>query len=280
MSEHAEPLATSCENMKDETRRLDILRISGTGAVKERDLVVRETPVTIFLNDVDLVTLLSSPKDLEYLAVGFLFAEGLIKGRKDIKSIFADKKDGVVWVETVGGKKLRDNILAKRFITTGCGKGLSFIDSPKYRKGLKSSSDLRMQASKVALLMKEFQERSQVYRKTGGVHSAGLANARGVVAFNEDIGRHNAIDKILGECVLKGVKTDGLILMTSGRVSSDLLVKAARARIPIIVSRSAPTDLSVKLARDLGITLVGFARGSRMNVYSSECRIVTGSRSK
>ena len=248
--------------------------------MKERDLVVREAPVTIFLNDVDLVTLLCSPKDLEYLAVGFLFAEGLIKGKEDIKSIFADKKDGVVWVETVGGKKFRDNILAKRFITTGCGKGLSFIDSAKYRKGLKANSDFKMQASQVALLMKEFQERSQIYKMTGGVHSAGLANARGIVAFNEDIGRHNAIDKILGECVLKGIKTDDLILMTSGRVSSDILVKAARGRIPVIVSRSAPTDLSVRLARDLGITLVGFARGSRMNVYSNEWRIVAGSHAK
>ena len=280
MSEHGVPPAIGCEEMKHETRRLDILRISSTGAVKERDLVVREAPVTIFLNDVDLVTLLCSPKDLEYLAVGFLFAEGLIKRKEDVKSIIADNKDGVVWVETVEGKKIPDNILARRFITTGCGKGLSFIDSPKPRKGLKAKSGFKMHAGKVALLMKEFQERSKIYRKTGGVHSAGLANARGIVAFNEDIGRHNAIDKILGECVLKGIKTDGLILMTSGRVSSDLLVKAARARIPFIVSRSAPTDLSVRLARDLGITLVGFARGSRMNVYSNERRIVAGPRAR
>jgi len=266
--------------MKDETRRLEILRINGTAAAKERDLVVREVPVTIFLNDVDLVTLLCSPKDIEYLAIGFLFAEGIIKGKEDIKSIFADKKDGVVWVETVEGKKLRDNILAKRFITTGCGKGLSFLDSPKHTKGLKARSDFKIRDSQVALLMKECQVRSQTYRMTGGVHSAGLANARGIVAFNEDIGRHNAIDKILGESVLKGIKTDNLILITSGRVSSDIIVKAARSRIAIIVSRSAPTDLSVKLARDLGITLVGFARGSRMNVYSNGWRIVVGSHAR
>jgi len=277
LREDGGPPATGCEEMKDETRLLDILRISKTGAVKERDLVVRESPVTIFLNDIDLVTLLCSPKDLEYLAAGFLFAEGLIKGKEDIKSIFADKKDGAVWVETVGGRKPRDNVLAKRLITTGCGRGWSFVDSAKHKKGLKAAGDFKIQSSQVALLMKEFQEMSRVYRKTGGVHSAGLADARGILAFNEDIGRHSAIDKILGECVLKSIKTEGLVLMTSGRVTSDLLVKAARARIPIIVSRSAPTDLSVRLARDLGITLVGFARGSRMNVYSNEWRIATGS---
>jgi FdhD protein len=260
--------------MKDETRRLDILRISGTTAVMERDLVVRETPVTIFLNDVDLVTLLCSPKDLEYLAIGFLFAEGLIKDKEDIKAIFADKKDGAVWVETVGGKKLPDNILAKRFITTGCGKGLSFIDSAKYRKGLKADTDFKIQTSQVALLMKEFQSRSRIYRETGGVHSAGLARADGIVSFNEDIGRHNAIDKVLGECVIRGTKSDNLVMITSGRVSSDILIKAARGRIPIIISKSAPTDLAVRLARDLGITLVGFARGSRMNIYSNEWRVL------
>jgi FdhD protein len=266
--------------MKDETRHLLILRISGTGAVKERDLVVREAPVTIFLNDVDLVTLLCSPKDLEYLAVGFLFAEGIIKGKKDIKSIFADEKDGVVWVETVEGKKLRDNILAKRFITTGCGKGMSFMDLPRHMKGVRTDRDLIIQDSQLASLMKECQERSKTYRMTGGVHSAGLADVRGIVAFNEDIGRHNAIDKILGESLLKEIKTNRLVLITSGRVSSDIIVKAARARIPIIVSRSAPTDLSVKLARDLGITLVGFARGSRMNIYSNDWRIAVGSNVK
>jgi FdhD protein len=266
--------------MKHRTRNLGIVRISGAGAVKERDVVVKETPFTIFLNDVDLVTLLCSPKDLEYLAVGFLFAEGIIKGKEDIKSIFADNKDGVVWIETVDGKKLRDNILAKRFITTGCGKGLTLMDSAKHRIGLKVDSHLKMQASQIALLMKEFREKSHIYRMTGGVHSAGLANARGIVVFNEDIGRHNAIDKILGESVLKGIKTGDLVLVTSGRVSSDILLKAARGRIPVIVSRSAPTDLSVKLARDLDVTLVGFARGSRMNVYSNEWRIVSKTHAK
>jgi len=102
-----------------------------------------------------------------------------------------------------------------------------------------------------------------------------LANTHEIVAFGEDIGRHNAIDKVLGECILQSIKIKGLVLMTSGRVTSDLLIKAARARIPIIVSRSAPTDIAVGLARDLGITLIGFARGSRMNVYSNEWRITT-----
>ena len=261
--------------MRNETHRLNIVRVSGTTATRQSDVVVRESPVTIFLNDIDLVSLLCSPKDLEYLAVGFLFGEGLIKSKEEIKSIFADKKDGVVWVETVGHKKLRENILAKRFITTGCGRGFSFVDSAEYSKGLKANRDFKILASFIASLMKEFQSKSQIYRKTGGVHSAGLANDCEIVIFKEDIGRHNAIDKVLGERLLKGTKDDNLVMITSGRVSSDILIKAARGRIPIIISKSAPTDLAVRLARELGITLVGFARGSRMNVYSNEWRIIT-----
>jgi len=259
--------------MRNETHRLNIVRVSGTTTTRQSDVVVKESPVTIFLNDVDLVSLLCSPKDLEYLAAGFLFGEGFIKNRVEIKRIFADKKDGVVWVETVGQKKVRENILAKRFITTGCGRGFSFVDSAEYSKGLKADRDFRIPAGTVASLMKEFQNKSQIYRETGGVHSAGLANSSRIVIFNEDIGRHNAIDKVLGERLLKGTMNDNLVMITSGRVSSDILIKAARGRIPIIISRSAPTDLAVRLARELGITLVGFARGSRMNVYSNEWRI-------
>jgi FdhD protein len=261
--------------MRDETRFLKVLRVDGKGATKERDLVARESPVTIFVNDVDLVTLLCSPKDIECLAVGFLFTEGLINGKEDIRSILADEDEGVVWVETVGGKEPPGDILAKRVVTTGCGRGWSLMDSSSLKKVLKRAGDLKVESGQVALLMKEFQEKSMVYKRTGGVHSAGLADHRGIVAFGEDVGRHNAIDKVLGRCILESVDTKGLVLMTSGRVTSDLLIKAARAGIPIIISRSAPTDISVRLARNLGVTLVGFARGSRMNVYSNEWRIVT-----
>ena len=261
--------------MSDKTSRLEILRIRGKTAERKRDVVVKEGPVTIFLNDVDLVTLLCSPRNLDYLAVGFMFGEGLIKTKREIKKIFADEKDGAVWVETREGKKLDENILSRRFITTGCGKGLSFVDATGYKKGLKNKSRLRIPASSVTVLMREFQRKSELYRLTGGVHSAGLCDAKRILVFNEDIGRHNAIDKVLGECILKEIKIANPIMITSGRVSSEILIKAARSKIPVVISRSAPTDLAVRLACDLGITLVGFVRGSRMNVYSNGWRIVT-----
>lgn len=262
--------------MSQDTRGLDITRITGSRASRERDVVVRESPLTIFLNDDPLVTLLCSPKDVEYLAAGFLFSEGIIKEKADIDRLFGDAREGAVWVQTRGKRRSQKDIISRRFITAGCGKGLSFVDSAKYSKKLKMTHGPKLSSGVIASLMKDFQQMSHTYRSTGGVHSAALADTGGIAVFNEDIGRHNAIDKVLGESLLKGIRTDAMILLTSGRISSDILVKAARARIPFVVSRSAPTDLSVKLSKDLGITIVGFARGSRMNVYSNSRRIALG----
>jgi len=108
---------------------------------------------------------------------------------------------------------------------------------------------------------------------TGGVHSAALCDTESILVFSEDIGRHNAIDKIFGKCILKDMPTDGRIVITSGRISSEILLKVAKRNIPIIISKSAPTDLGVKLANDLGITLLGFARGKRTNAYANDWRI-------
>jgi FdhD protein len=121
----------------------------------------------------------------------------------------------------------------------------------------------------------KFQHHSQVYRATRGVHSAALCDKRDILVFYEDIGRHNAIDKIFGQCILNDLATDGHIIITSGRVSSEILLKVARRNVPIIVSKSVPTSLGVRLADDLGVTLVGFVRGKRMNVYTHAGRIAT-----
>jgi len=259
--------------MSGETSRIGVLRISGEGKERLNDVVIKERPVTVFFNDVELASLMCCPKDLNYLAVGFLFAEGLVKSKKDIKRVFTDEKDGAVWVESKKATKPPENLITRRYITTGCGKGVTFIDSSRSARGLTTRSRFKMPIGSVQILMREFLRKSRLYKLTGGVHSAAICSRRNILVFNEDIGRHSAIDKVVGECVLKGIRTRDKILVTSGRVSSEILVKAARSRTPIIISKSAPTDLAVKLASDFGITLVGFARGARMNIYSNEWRI-------
>jgi len=131
-----------------------------------------------------------------------------------------------------------------------------------------------MSAHDVFTLVSDFQHRSQVYRATGGVHSAALCDTKSILVFSEDIGRHNAIDKIFGECILKDIPTDDRMIITSGRISSEILLKVAKRNIPIIISKSAPTDLGVKLASNLGVTLLGFVRGKKINAYTNNWRIV------
>ena len=255
---------------------MEISRISGQKAEAVQDTVVREIPVAIFLNDVHLVTMLCSPSDLNYLAVGLLFTEGLLAGKRDLNTVCASEKDRAVWVETKKGNKLHRGPGSKGIVTTGCGKGFSIVGGTVDEHEIKVKSKLTISCDYVPKLMKEFQRRSSVYKLTGGVHSAALCTSEDIIVFNEDIGRHNAIDKVIGECLLKGIRTRDRILVTSGRISSEVLVKAARSGVPIVISKSAPTDISIRLAAALGITLVGFARGSRMNVYSNKWRILTG----
>jgi FdhD protein len=254
--------------------KLSIQRVTREGKEDSEDIVIKEMPLTVILNNQELVTLLCSPKDLEYLAVGFLASEGLLKSKDEIKKILVDDRRGIVRVETTGESKDAGELLFKRLITSGCGRGASFYNAAD-AQGQKVESLVTIAASEILTLAKEFQQRSQVFRETGGVHSAALCDTKGILVFNEDIGRHNAIDKIFGECLLKDIPTSDRIIITSGRISSEILLKVVKRNIPMLISKSAPTNLGVKLANDFGVTLIGFVRGQRMNVYSHGWRVTT-----
>ncbi len=258
--------------MESEIEKITILRLKGESGEKVEDVVTREFPLTIILNNEELVTLLCTPKDLNYLAIGFLFSEGLLETKDEIKNVLVDDRRGVARVET-NEEKTPANEIFKRIITSGCGRGASFYRATDMQNQTKIESRTEISADEVYSLVKEFQHRSEVFQATGGVHSAALCDAASILVFNEDIGRHNAIDKIFGECLLKDIPTDGRMVITSGRISSEILLKVARRNVPILISKSAPTNLGVKLAGDLGITLLGFVRGKRMNVYTNDWRI-------
>jgi len=255
------------------TEAFPVLRLSDKGSESVEDVVVRESPLTIILNDQELATLLCTPADLKHLAIGFLFSEGLVKGRDRIRKVMVDERVGVVRVEADGIEDTGGNAVFKRFITSGCGRGASFYSAADVQGRIKVDSRLEITASEILALVRGFQGRSTLYRATGGVHSAALCDTRGILLFSEDIGRHNAIDKIFGQCIWADIVTDDRIVITSGRISSEILIKVARRNIPMIVSKSAPTNLGLNLATDLGVTLVGFARGKRMNVYTHDWRV-------
>ncbi len=254
--------------------RFPIQRITKEGKQDSEDVVTVELPLTIILNNKELTTLLCSPTDLKYLAIGFLASEGLVKGKDEIKKVVVDDKRGVARIETVEDKELAPDVF-KRLITSGCGRGASFYSSTDVRGQSKIESQTTISDGEVFHLMRAFQHRSEVYRTTGGVHSAALCDTKNILVFNEDIGRHNAIDKIFGECMLTDISTDDRIIVTSGRVSSEILLKVAKRNIPVLISKSAPTNMGVNLATDLGVTLIGFVRGERMNVYANGWRVTT-----
>jgi FdhD protein len=258
-----------------ESESVKIERLTTNSRDTIDDVVTRELPLTIILNNEELVTLLCSPTDLNYLAVGYLSSEGFLKNKDEIKKITVDEQKGVVRLETREEKNLPAETAFKRVLTSGCGRGASFYSFADLQEQIKIESPLNVSSLQILNLVKDFQQRSEMYKETGGVHSAALCEAEKILLFANDIGRHNAIDKIFGECILNRIAVDHKIIVTSGRISSEILIKVARKNIPLLVSRSAPTNLGVRLAQQLGITLIGFVRGQRMNVYTNSWRIIT-----
>ncbi len=256
----------------DSVTRLPIQRITAEGRIKTEDAVVRELPLTIFLNGKELITLLCSPSALDALAAGYLFSEGIIKNRDEIGEIAVDAGGGMVRVSATRDIEPDAWSLSKPIITSA-GKKRSLLNTAGFTGQSLIESGVTISAGETMALVNEFQRRSDVFQATGGVHSAALCDTREIIVFADDIGRHNAIDKVLGHCLLQGIAADDRIVVTSGRIPSEILLKAARARVPIIISVSAPTDLGVKLADSLGITVIGFARGDRMNVYTHAERV-------
>ncbi len=258
--------------MGDELERFPVLRFTREGRSDTELAVAREFLFTIFLNDQELATILCSPGNLRYLAVGFLASEGIIKSRDEIKKMEIDDWLGTAHVEIKDSSTIDDSF-TKRLIASGCGGAATFYSladaaTPKVESAMRISPD------EVFALVSQFQHRSQLYLATHGVHSAALADGKEILIFSEDIGRHNAIDKIFGKCILEDIPTSDRLIISSGRISSEISHKVAKRGIPIIVSLSAPTSLGLKTADKMGITLIGSVRGKRMDVYTHPQRIL------
>ncbi|MTV47510.1 formate dehydrogenase accessory sulfurtransferase FdhD [Heliobacillus mobilis] len=252
---------------------LAIIRVTDAGWEERDDVLVKEWPLTIYVNGQEIVTLLTSPEHIEDLAVGFLSAEGFIQDPGQITDLRGDYSKGQVFVESTLSS-IAEKTFMKRYITTGCGKGTTFYDVTDARMSRNlEENKLKVSPSQILRLMRDMQGMSQLYQQTGGVHSAALCDGEKVVIYREDIGRHNATDKIMGKCFREGISLKDKLLLTSGRISSEILLKVAKMGIAIIVSRSAPTDLAVRLGQELGMTIVGFVRGQRMNLYSHPWRV-------
>lgn len=250
-----------------------IIRIRQGEREEKQDLITVEAPVTIYLNGRELVTLLCTPEKIDRLALGFLRSEGIITAIDDVASIRVRDEEGLVEIDLKCETDLIEKLYGKRTITSGCGKGTVFFNVLDSLRSSPLEGDLKISAGKIWFLMESLQERAELFKSTGCVHSAALADQEQILCFFEDIGRHNAIDKIIGECLLAGIPTDDKIIVSSGRLSSEILLKAVKLKIQLLVSRAAPTSLCIELAESLNVTLAGFVRGKRTNIYTHGWRI-------
>lgn len=242
---------------------------------EKEDALLVEAPLTVVLNGEEFVTLLCTPTDIEDLVLGFLFSEGLVDGVGDVARLTLDEAQGRAEVVTRRPHDLAAKLYGKRTLTTGCGRGTVFYHVTDALKTKKVESEARFSAETLSAALKGWGERAPLFAETGCPHSAALVSQAGeLLGLSEDAGRHNAVDKVIGRSLREGWSRDDKCLVTTGRISSEILLKAAKAGIPIVVSRSAATALAVALAEELGLTAAGFARGRRMVVYTHPERIL------
>ncbi|MHB1342606.1 MAG: formate dehydrogenase accessory sulfurtransferase FdhD, partial [Coriobacteriia bacterium] len=217
----------------------------------------------------------ATPDDLEEMAAGFLVSEGLLSDRGALLGIDVDHKRGMVYVRT--NEPVPDDLVyRRRYITAGCGKGITFA-SIGHTLGLDPVvSDAVVDSEDLYDMMGQMARGAVAYRDTGGMHSCALGRDGAVLLVREDVGRHNAVDKVLGRAWLDGISAAGGVLLTTGRISYEMVVKATKAAVPIVVSRTAVTELAAEIADVVGLTLVGYARGGKLVVYTNPQRVRTG----
>jgi FdhD protein len=229
--------------------------------------VIAEEPMTLYVNGVELVTLMSTPREWKALALGLLKNEGLIRTLEEVDHVYINDQGCCVDVW------LHHAIMVPkhRIVTSGCGGGVTFGFRESAIEPLES--DMRIAPEKLVELFNQLHTPGSLHARAGGVHSAGLADGKEILVMVEDIGRHNTLDRLMGSCMLSGIETEGRILLATGRISSEMLHKGANMGCPIIASRKSPTSMSIEMANNWNITLVGYARRGTLRVYTHPERL-------
>src|SRR5580692_7015186 len=275
--------------MSTSTARRRVLRVPVSGAADYRaDLLAVEEPLEIRVDGEPLMVTMRTPGDDIDLAAGFLFTEGLLTSLGDVREIrMCDENVAAVTVADDGGPlKARVNGLtgsqsaARKFLTTSaCGVcGKDSIEAIRVRSAFDVAADpVRVSPAVLARLPDRLRQAQRVFSHTGGLHAAGLFGPDGtLLVLREDVGRHNAVDKVVGWALRAGrLPLAGHVLLVSGRASFELTQKASMAGIPVLAAVSAPSTLAADLADEVGITLVGFLRNPTMNVYTRPDRVTT-----
>ncbi len=223
------------------------LKIHGSRVDEVVGAVVAELPLTIYLDGERLVTVLCSPFQVEPLVLGYLWTEGVIEGMDDVARLEVSEVDGRADVELLRPSLRRDT-----------------------RRPAPLCSSLRVTPEALSARIAELAERSVHYKQSRGIHSAALADERGLLVVAEDVGRRNALDKLKGQALIDGLATADRILVSSGRISSEMLLRAARMGCPVVASRTSPTDMAIALAEQLNVTVCGYVQPNGLNLYAGD----------
>ncbi|MFX0050033.1 MAG: formate dehydrogenase accessory sulfurtransferase FdhD, partial [Candidatus Hermodarchaeota archaeon] len=236
------------------------------------DSIANEHIIKLFLNEIEILSFATFPLSMDELVIGFLFSEGIISSLDDIISYKYHKKVKEYHIN-VDKEIISLNLPT---LTSGCAKGKTFTKSEDIdpTKDRFINFAIFVKSDELTELMKEFQNKSTLFNETGAVHMAALASTTRIKYYYEDLGRHNAIDKVLGKALLDKTLLEDKLLFTTGRISSEIISKIIIAGLPIVVSRSSPTSYAIDLGSKFGVTVIGFCRGNRFNVYSHSSRII------
>jgi FdhD protein len=245
-------------------RKLPCVRINGDNVEPILHEVIEEIPYALFVNGRHMMTAMMSPLDLENFVTGFLYTEQVIKSADEIESIMVAKNR-----ISVITKNLFKVLGPKKTILSGCGGSASYIDAEKLPQ---IHSDFSVSTDFITDMVKNTLS-SDLHKITGGIHIVALAGAQGLITLSEDIGRHNALDRVIGYALRNGIDLPHTFIIVSGRISSEMARKCLIANIPLIVSRGATTTLAIEVADKNGLAIIGFVRGSKMNVYTHPDRI-------
>jgi len=245
-----------------------ILKYKDNSIIETIDYIAVEKKLQVVINGKEIVSFFCTPLQVRELVIGFLLTEGILKGHFCAESLSINNGDEITVSITLDGE-IEERQMT---ITSGCVGGITFSAKKELNR---ISDNFVLNAETLKKLFIDFNQRAELFRMTGCVHGAAIADRDGIIYFSEDIGRHNAVDKIIGCCILENIPFSEKILMASGRLSSEIVTKAGKWGIPVISSRTSPTSRAVEIAEKAGITLVGFVRGDKFNIYSNSHRIKT-----
>lgn len=238
---------------------------------EEDDEIAREWALTIMVNGEQYATIVCTPEHIEKMVIGFLASEGIIRNLASIKDLNIDESKGFAYVELTGSVSFSGH--SERWIGSCCGKSRQFYLKQDARTAKTIYSNMKLTIRQTHHLMKQFDADSDIFGRTGGVHQASLATKEGILVSFIDIGRHNALDKLYGYILKNHIPLKDTCVLFSGRISSEVVLKISKIGIGVLLAKSAPTDLALKLADDLQITAVGFVRNDKLNIYTHGYRI-------